>query len=202
MRLNLLLAVALLSVATIGCTSKEGSTESTTKSDSTTASAIVYNGQIAFIRMDTLMNNYGMYIDMSDEFNKKSQSVQNELVSKGRALEMEGRQLEESYQKGSMTRFQVESKAQELQKKQQEIVTYRDRKLGELQQQEAEMSQKIGTVIKDYLNEFNSEKKYSMILQTVAGSPILIADPALDITNEILNVLNKRYNDSLETTKK
>lgn len=202
MKLNLLLAVALLSVATIGCTSKEGAVESTNKSDSTTASAIAYSGQIAFIRMDTLMNNYGMYIDLSDEFTKKSQNVQNELVSKGRALEMEGRQLEESYQKGSLTRFQVESKAQELQKKQQDIVTYRDRKLGELQQQEAEISQKIGSVIKDYLNEFNAEKKYSMILQTVAGSPILVADPALDITNEILEVLNKRYKESLETAKK
>lgn len=201
MKKFLILAVALISVATVSCTSQNGATTTAANVDST-SNGVAYTGKIAFIRMDSLMNNYGMYIDLSDEFAKKSTSVQNELINKGRSLEIEGRQLEENYQKGAITRYQVESKAQELQKKQQDIVAYRDRKLSELQQEESEMGAKISNVVKAYLEEYNATKKYSMILQTVGGSPVLIADPALDITNEILEVLNARYKESLEKSKK
>lgn len=204
MKKTLLIALAVVGMAMVACGSKDGASQTAVNSSGSTSvkSDVVYSGKIAFIRMDSLMNSYGMYIDMSDEFAKKSTSVQSELMNKGRSLEMESRQLEESYQKGSMTRYQVESKAQELQKKQQDVVAYRDRKMGELQQQETEMSQKISAVVKAFLEEYNAEKKYSMILQTVGGSPVLIADPALDITNDILVELNKRYQDSLESNKK
>lgn len=197
MKKLLLIALAVMCAGVVSCGSKESPGHKATTSDSTSSST-AYTGKIVFIKMDSLMSQFGMYIDMSDEFTKKSQSVQNELMNKGRSLESEGKQLEENYQKGQLTRYQVESKAQELQKRQQDVMAYRDSKLNELQQQEAQMSKNISDVIKSYLEELNKERGYSMILQTMGGNPVVIADPSLDITREVVDVLNSRYKASLE----
>jgi len=118
-------------------------------------------------------------------------------MKKARSIENEGRDLEQKYQKGSLTRFQVESKMEALQKKQQNTMQYRDTKLAELAQEEGQMSKEISDAIKGYIQEYNDIKNYSMIFQTQAGSPIIIADPELDITNDIIDGLNKKYEEIL-----
>lgn len=156
-------------------------------------SQLQYNGAIAFIRMDTLMTSYGMYIDMSDEFGTKQKKAEADLNGRGRALEREAAEFQEKVQKGLLTRFQATSMEENLQKKQQGIMAYHDRVMGELAQQEQEMTSKISASILEYVKEYNVDKKYSMILTTNGGSPVLVADPNLDITSEILTELNKRY---------
>ena len=203
--LALLFTIALTSTALFSCENGKTSNTAINVADSTvTINTIntVYNGQIAFIRMDSLMNNYGMFIDFNDKFSKKSQKIQNELMKKARAIENEGKALEQKYQKGSLTRFQVESQMEALQKKQQNTLKYRDTKLAELSKEEAQMGQEISNAVKGYLEEYNEIKKYSMIIQTQAGSPVIIADPKLDITNDIIEELNKRYANELDKKSK
>lgn len=199
MRLLQIFSLSALVALAAAC-SGNGSTQSATSKDSTAKidpSAVTYNGQIAFVRMDSLMRGYGLFIDMSDEFGKKQQKVQGELTAKGRSLEREAMEFQEKAQKGLITQYQAQTTEKGLQKKQQDIMAYRDRMMNELGQEEAAMSATIFAAVSDFLNEFNAEKGYSMIIQTAAGTPVLVADPKLDITVEVLEGLNKRYEEQL-----
>lgn len=160
-----------------------------------------YNGKIVYLRMDSLMRGYGMYIDMSDEFGKKQTKVQSELTAKGRSLEREVAEYQEKAQKGLITRYQAQTTEEGLQKKQGDIVAYRDRVMNELAQEESVMSATILKQVMDYLREYNVEKKYSMIIQTMGGNPVILADPSLDITSDVLTELNRRYEATISTKK-
>ncbi len=175
-------------------------TKSTTTSTDSLSSSISVKteGAIAFVRMDSLMSGYGLYMDLGSEFSKKQEKVQKELESKARSLENQIRDFSEKAQKGLITTYQAQTKQKELQEKEQQILNYRESKLRELAEEEAVISQRISSSILDYLNEYNQEKKYSMILQTMAGNPVIIADPVMDITGEVLTELNKRYEATLE----
>lgn len=139
------------------------------------------------------MVNYGMYIDMSDEFAKKQQKAEADVNGRGRALERSVAEYQEKAQKGLLTRFQMTSMEEDLQKKQQGFMAYRDKVMADLAKQEQDMSNGIAESIMAYVKEYNADKKYSMILTTSGVSPVIVADPNLDITREILSELNKRY---------
>lgn len=202
MRLLQLFAISALFVGAVACS---GGTSTTTSSKDSSSvlnlTDVNYSGQIAFIRMDSLMRGFGMYIDMSDAFGKKQQKIQTELTNKGRGLEREAMEYQEKAQKGLITQYQAKTTEEGLQKKQQEIVAYRDRVLGELSEEEGVMSAEIYQTVMDYLNEYNADKGYSMIIQTSGGNPVLLGDPKLDITNEVLAELNKRYEAKLAAKK-
>ena len=55
---------------------------------------------------------------------------------------------------------------------------------------------KFNTALRDSLNNFltsyNKDKKFDLILSK-AGDNILLADRRFDITNDVINGLNKRY---------
>ena len=53
-----------------------------------------------------------------------------------------------------------------------------------------------------FLKIYNKDKGYSLILSNTGFDNLLYADPAYNITNEIVEGLNKRYNPSSAASKK
>ena len=80
-----------------------------------------------------------------------------------------------------------------LEKKQQSFVQHRDKVMNELAEQEQVMLNKIHYNITEYLKEFNSDYRFKIILSTTSGGPVMNADPSLDITQIVLEGLNKKY---------
>lgn len=200
MKITKTLSVAVLGLVSLAFAASCGTgnaPQQTTVDSSAVSTVSASNGKIAYVRMDSLMSGYGLYIDLGGDFAKKQQKAQKELESKARALENEARDFSEKAQKGLITSYQAQKKQEELAKKEQQIRVYQESKLRELSEEEAVLTGKIAESIMDYLKEYNEEKKYSMILQSMAGNPVILADPALDITAEVLAELNKRYEATL-----
>ncbi len=197
---NLILISAIISssFAFVSCNNAATTASNESQAVSVDSSAIKYSGEIAFVRMDSLMSSYGLYIDKGAEFTKKQEKAQKELESKMRSLEAQVNDFQEKAQKGLITTYQARTKQEELQKKEQQIYTYRDQVLTELAGEEAVISAEISEAIMSYLKEYNQTKRYSMILQSMAGNPVILADPALDITAEVIAGLNARYESSLK----
>ncbi|HJE87711.1 OmpH family outer membrane protein [Rikenella microfusus] len=160
-----------------------------------------YNGKIVYVQIDSIMRGYGMAIDLQAAFASKSEKAQNELNAKGRSLEREMRDYQEKAQKGLITRFQAQDIESGLQKKQQSVLEYRDRMMQELGEEEAVMMNKISDAIMQYVKKYNAEKKYSMIISTQGANTVLIADPALNITDDLLKGLNDEYRAMADSTK-
>ncbi|MCC8061671.1 MAG: OmpH family outer membrane protein, partial [Rikenellaceae bacterium] len=171
------------------------------KTAAAAAANIEYNGQIVYVQIDSLIRGYGMAIDLQAAFASKSDKAQNELTAKGRSLEREMRDYQEKAQKGLITRFQAQDIETGLQKKQQSVLEYRDRMMQELGEEEAVMMNKISDAIMQYVKKYNAEKKYSMIISTQGANTVLIADPSLNITDDLLKGLNEEYRLQQDSTK-
>ena len=47
--------------------------------------------------------------------------------------------------------------------------------------------------VNQHYAEYNAEKQYAMILTNTGGTPVITADAALDVTDDVLAGLNEEY---------
>ena len=92
-----------------------------------------------------------------------------------------------------MTRSVAEVQSQKLQQQEAEFNNYAAQKQQEIQEEQLVMMNQLGDAIKTYLDNFNAEKQYAMILTNQGGAPVITADANLDITDLVLAGLNEEY---------
>lgn len=148
---------------------------------------------VAYIQIDSLMLDYLLAQDLSNAFQAKANKAERELNAKSQQLEKDMLEAQDKIQKGLVTRATAEEMQQQLMQQQQQLLETRDRMMGELAEEEQVMNNRIYYAVMDYLKEYNADYKYSMIVSTTASGPILHANPAMDITAEVLAALNARY---------
>ncbi|MCD8185416.1 MAG: OmpH family outer membrane protein [Rikenellaceae bacterium] len=190
--LLLIPAFALLLTAMIACNDSNGTTHTTVQAtDSTRLHSL--DGEIVYVRMDSLMSNFTMYNELSAIFEEKSGKAETDLTNRGRSLERDMMNAQEKVQKGLVTRLQAQELEEELGRKQQNFMSHHEKLLGELAEEEAVMLNRISNSIELFMKEFNAGNRYKMVISTTAAGPILIADPALDVTAEAIAGLNAFY---------
>lgn len=155
--------------------------------------------KVAYIQVDTLMSEYLLAEELRNTFQAKANKAERELNAKAQKLEQDMIDAQEKVQKGLVTRATAEQLQQTLAQQQQELMNTRDRMMAELAEEEQVMNNRIYYAVMDYLSEFNADYKYSMILSTTASGPILHAQPAMNITQEVLAALNQKYNSEKES---
>ena len=104
----LLLAVAVLYVLHF----TGNKTDNTVSSEDSRITA--GSGDIVYINLDTLVNQYDMYNDLRTELESKVSAIDNDLNKKGRALENDVKSFEDKMQKGLLTYSQAESMRNDL----------------------------------------------------------------------------------------
>lgn len=157
---------------------------------------------IAYISMDSLVTGYGRYVDLSASFEAKATKVQSELESRARRLQNEVLDFQEKMEKGLATRSQLATMQEEIERKGNALEVDRQNRLTELAEEEQVMTNQIMHAIQEYVAKFNADLRYKMILTTSGGTPVLHADPSLDITREILDGLNAEYKAEQAATQK
>lgn len=190
MKKILLVATAVVLIVA-GCKPKNSTTGSEALNVDSTGTA--HSAQAAYINMDSLIMKYDMYINLSSTYQTKASKAESDLTSKGRSLERDMMDYQSKVQNGLVTRAQAQTIEESLTKKQQAFVQQRDKMAAELDEEQAVMLNQIHYSITEFLKEYNSDYRYGMIISTTAGGPIIHANPALDITKEVLAGLNKKY---------
>ena len=92
-----------------------------------------------------------------------------------------------------MTRSVAEAQSQKLQQQELEFNNYAAQKQQEIQEEQLVMMNQLGDAIQTYLDNYNKEKQYAMIITNSGGAPVITADPALDITEDVIAGLNEQY---------
>ena len=189
---NFLLLIPALALTLAACNqTNNGAAATTGTGESSQVSSV--HGEIVYVRMDSLMANFDMYKELGSAFEEKSTKAETDLTSRGRSLEREVMSAQEKVQKGLVTRLQAQTLEEELGRKQQNFVNYRDQLLNELAEEEQVFMNRISNTITQFMQEFNQDNRYKMVISTSAAGPILIADPALDVTAEAIQGLNAYY---------
>lgn len=187
-------AVALSLAALTGCgkTEKEKAPQ---KSVAATGAKDVALPNFRYVDLDTLMTRYNLAKDFNEEMLRMQNNLDNTARQKENSLRNYAAGVQKKYQNNT---YLTQAEQQEVQAEQQKIANMEEaarRDLASLQQnlqnvvlrQQATLSDSINSFIEAY----NAKKGYDAILFKGAG---LFFNPALDITEEVVEGLNARYN--------
>lgn len=153
---------------------------------------------IAYVNIDTLIQNYDMFIDKNDELMEKRNESEAELQIQSRNLEKEVRDFQDKVNKGLITRTKAQMLQQELAQKEQQLYANRDNMVMQLSEEEQVMLRQVLNEVMLFLEEYNKEYNYRYIFSNSFGGQLLYADKALNITQDVLKGLNEAYNNKKE----
>ncbi len=189
--LNVVLVLAVAALFVLFFTSNSSSKSANTSEISAEGAQ---KGDVVFIQIDSLINQYDMFNDLRSELESKATKIQNDLNKKSRAFENDAKDFEEKLNKGLLTRSQAETMQNSLLQRQQELQNYSQQKQIEMGEEEAVMINKVMDAIKTYVKKYNETHQYSLILTTSSTTQVVLeGNPALDITQDVVTGLNEEY---------
>lgn len=168
------------------------SNSSTSSSDS--SSDVPVDMKVAYVYTDSVINQYEYFKKRSDEITEKGRKFEGDLQSRARGFEQEVANFQQSG--GNMTLNQQRAKQEELMKKEQNLVTYRDNLMQELSVDESNLYNEVFEQVQSYLKKYAEEKDLDLILSYTRGGAIWYGKETFDLTKEVIEGLNKEYNQS------
>ena len=186
---KLLFAALALVMGLAACTNQNAP-----KAEAAEAAEATTTGKIAVYFIDQVIAQYQMAIDKQAAFQKEYEAKTKDLNASARKLEKDFNALQDKVNKVLITRADAEKEAAKLQERQNNLQARSEKAMAELAEKEQVMSNQIMYSINEFVNALNADLKYDLIFaSSLAGGPIVNANPALDLTDEIIEGLNKQY---------
>ncbi|MBN2272816.1 MAG: OmpH family outer membrane protein [Bacteroidales bacterium] len=186
-----IVAVTVLYILFFTSGEKAGSPESDLKLTDKSAVA----GEIVFIDIDTVLDNYDMYIDYQDEFERKAKISEAQLSSKQKIYQKDLNDYQYKTQRGLVTRSEAQQIEQKLYGQQQDLLKLQQDLQIELAEQEQVTVNIVLKSIMDYLKEIQPEYNYTYVFANrLNGGSIFYGSEKLDITRDVIKGLNEKYN--------
>jgi outer membrane protein len=202
MKKNLILAgAAVLMAFAVSCNQNKTAAPAGAASSDSVAVA----GSIVYFNMDKVMEGYDMANDLNSVFETKTSGIQSEIDRRGKKLEKDASDFQSKVDKGLLTQSVAQAQYAKLQEQQQNYQQYVVNKQQEMAEEQQVMMNQIANAISEFVQEYNAEHGYAMILATagnILSTPVVTADPKLDITEDLLAGLNAAYIKTKENTKK
>ncbi|MEG1616361.1 MAG: OmpH family outer membrane protein [Bacteroidales bacterium] len=185
------LAASLVILATAQCTPEKTASTNTTTSSSEVSLAQL---PLAYINIDSLLTNYNYAKDLNEALLRKQENSRASINEKGKALERDVADFQRKVQSNAfLSEQRAQQEAQRLQKQEADLNEMSNRLSNELMLEQQKMNAQLNDSIHNFLKEYNKTKKYEFIFSNTMGDNILIANPKYDITQEVLEMLNQRY---------
>lgn len=186
----LVVSVAVLFYLQFSTTSSSSFPETKVVSADSLKSKPVLDG-VAYINVDSLLVKYQYYTDLGRSFEAKTRKMESEYQSRAQRYQEELN----SYQQlaPTMTMGQRQSKEESLVKKQQELMQYQQDVSQQLAMEEANLIDQLYLKVSDFLTVYGKENGLSLIVTYTKGSGVWYAHESLDITSEVIDGLNARY---------
>ena len=185
----ILATVALLTLGMAGCNNSDS------KQNPEAAAPVIAEGglKIAYVDTDTIMAKYQYAIDLNEELlaykDQQEKYYQQQMT-----------QFQTDYNNylqtgASMTLTQQQAKEAELKQRMEKMSTLEQELMAKVAERQLSENTKLLTAIFAFIREYNAaNQQFDVILRkSFNDSPVLYANPAMDITEEILAGLNEEY---------
>jgi outer membrane protein len=150
--------------------------------------------KIVFVNLDVLSEGYLFLKDVSASIQNEQSSLENQYQSKGEKLQADYTDFQDKANKGLYSENQINAEQEKFATRKDELdqLQLKAQALAEKVQIKQEEARKTLTA---YVNEYNKTGQYNYILtySEAPGSPMLLGNDSLDITNDILEGLNAQY---------
>jgi outer membrane protein len=146
---------------------------------------------LAFVDTDSLVSKYDYHQELKAKLEGRAQNMEADLASKSKTFQENITILEQ--QAGNMSPQQIQQAQAELQQKQQELMMYRDEQSQALSREEQELTLLLKEDMDNLLDSLKVEMGYDFIFSFDPTSSVLAANPEWDITDIVVEGLNKAY---------
>ena len=150
------------------------------------------NASIAYVEQDSLHEKIIFIKERKKELEAEQKAIENQWQSSMRGLEAE---KNEFIKKGdAITQQMAEEFQTKLYQKQQKIEETKQDQVQRLSQKSYNYMEDIQKKLREFLLEYNKEKKYLYILSSGTGLDyIAYKDSTLNITGDVIEGMNSRY---------
>ena len=182
----------LVATAVLASCNQAANKDAASTNTTTTPAAVSQEEKIVYVNSDTLSEKYQYFKDIRAKLEAKVKKAQADIQAKGQAYQ---RELAEYQQKGgSMSATERQATEERLVRHQQDLGKMDQNASASIAQEEQTEMTKVYTTITDYLKKHSEEKGYKLVLTYSKTNPaVLYADPKMEITNTVLEALNKEY---------
>ena len=185
----LAVAVVILFIMQFSDKKESGVTRTFTSGEDTTGIL-----PIAYVNVDSLLQNYNYSKDLNEIILKKSENSRASITQKARTLQSEMQDFQRKVENNAfLTRERAEAEQQRLINKQQELQNLDNQLAQELVAEQQRVSEQLRDTLVSQLREFNKDKHFQVIFSNTVGDNILLAGDSYDITGELIEYLNKNY---------
>ena len=146
---------------------------------------------IAYVKMDSLLLNYNVYKQMSEELIQEEEKSRLSLNQKAAALQKEMEEFNSKIQHNAfLTQDRMVSEQNRLVRKQKDLQELGIKMEQELLVKQQKMTEKLNTVIDSVINKYNEEAGFDFILTNTGKDNILFGNEKYNITSDVLEILN------------
>ncbi len=184
----LVIAVAILFIIVLsGKASKVGEGEDV-------AGNVGSDSEIVFINTDSLIIKYDFARQLSEELIKKEEVSRTDFNEKAKVFQQDMGEFQRKVQNnGFLSLERAQNEERRLRQKEGELQELNTRLSNELMEQQGKMNQQLRDTITNFLSEYCKTKPYRLVLSNTMGDNVLHGDTGLDITVDVVEMLNNRY---------
>ena len=192
LKMNTMTSVVLLATMALSLNSCQKQAPATPAAQNATEETTAKELKIAYVEVDSIMTSYDFATEYVEILKKKMETIQSTLNSKGLALQNEVADFQNKIQQNKLTQEQATTIQASLQKKQTQLQNLQESLTNQYQEMQDKYNTALHDSIQNFLKNYNKTHKYDYILSK-SGDNILFANSQMDITEDVIKGLNKRY---------
>lgn len=148
---------------------------------------------VVFVNIDSLNAKYEFIKVLRGDLETTGKRLQNEILTEQAAFEKEAAEFQKQVAANSIPEEKAKVIYEKLMLKQQAMVEKKDRYTQQVADKEMKMNMTLLDTVTNFLKRYNKTYKYDYIMGLKTAGEILVANDTLDITKDVLNALNKTY---------
>jgi outer membrane protein len=153
-------------------------------------------GEIVYINVDTINLHYELVTILTDDIATEKTKQEAIFANRQRALEAKAAQFQRNYESGTLSNIQVQNAQTQLMKESEELQKEYETVATNLQMRQMTALQQINDSLKKAVARVNAIRNASFVFSYQYSGELIYADPAKDITREVLDELNKVHKKS------
>jgi outer membrane protein len=149
---------------------------------------------MAYIRTDSLLNNYRLVQDLNEVSMKELENHRLDINQRKQRFERDVQDFQQKVQLNAfITQERMNQEGARLEKARNDLERYAAQIEQNLAEKQMKMQQQLSDSVKSGLEIYNTPPKYQMIFSNIGTDNFYYIDDAYDITKEVTEFLNARY---------
>ena len=148
---------------------------------------------VAYLNVDSLLANYTFAQEASERLMSKQEDARVKMNTRLRTFQNEVADFQRKLENNAfLSRERAEQEQQRLAKKEQELQELEAKLTLDIMLENQKLNQQLGDSLNTFLQEFNADGRFHIILSNTAKDNVLMASQQYDITDAVITGMNAR----------